>query len=122
MSDPIPEQQRGSGTDQPLVRRVWFTMIMHPATGWTRVGRAYASRNSASEWIPFVRGAWRGLQTKVAQCTLRWVNGQLDDKSRRTLDKKFNMDAPNKQDVGTGPAAGTGTHKPMVRLSDGESR
>ena len=87
----------GKGTLDPIVRRVWFVMVMHPAKGWMRAGQAYGSREAAAEWVPFVRGAWRGLRTKVAQCTLRWVNGELDEKSRRTLDEKFNMDAPNKE-------------------------
>jgi hypothetical protein len=80
---------------EAVVRRVWFTMVSHPAKGWMRVGKAYGSRAAAAEWVPFVRGAWRGLRVKVAQCTLRWVNGQLDERSRRTLDEKFNMNAPN---------------------------
>ena len=80
---------------EPIVRRVWFTMVLHPAKGWMRAGKAYGSRKAAREWVPFVRVAWRGLRVKVSQCTLRWVNGQLDERSRRTLDEKFNMDAPN---------------------------
>ena len=81
------------GSLDPLVRRVWFTMVLHPAKGWMRAGKAYGSREAAAEWVPFVRGAWRGLRTKVSQCTLRFVNGQLDERSRRTLDEKFNMDS-----------------------------
>ncbi|MFH1604883.1 MAG: hypothetical protein ABIH03_13350 [Pseudomonadota bacterium] len=77
-----------------VVRRVWFTMVLHPAKGWIRAGKAYGSREAAREWVPFIRGAWHGLRVKVSQCTLRWVNGQLDERSRRTLDEKFNMDAP----------------------------
>lgn len=73
-------------------RTVFFTMIQHPVSGWTRVGNAYGSRASASSWVPFVRGAWRGLRTKVAQCTLTLVEGKLTEKSRRVLDQKFNLD------------------------------
>jgi hypothetical protein len=111
-------QARFSGTLDPIVRRVWFTMVSHPAKGWMRVGNAYVSRDVAREWVPFVRGAWRGLRVKVSQCTLRWVNGQLDEKSRRTLDEKFNMDAPNTGLHRTEPAAGSGTVRGLVRHSD----
>ena len=93
-----------SGTVGAVVRRVWFTMVLHPANGWMRAGKAYGSREAAREWVFFVRGAWRGLRVKVSQCTLRWVNGQLDEKSRRTLDEKFNMDAPNTRIADTGVA------------------
>ena len=75
-------------------RRVWFTMVLHPTTGWTRAGKAYGSCEAARSWVPFLRGAWRGLPVKISQCTLRWADGQLDETSRRTLDKKFNMDVP----------------------------
>ena len=46
-------------------RAVFFTMVMHPATGWTRVGNAYPSRkselmeniNSAAKDCPHCKGA-----------------------------------------------------------------
>lgn len=83
--------------EREIVRRVWFVMVLHPDKGWMRVGNAYGSRQAAREWLPLVRGAWRGLRTRVSQCTLRWVNGELTDRSRRTLDEKFNLDAPNRE-------------------------
>lgn len=98
MNNATTTPEAAAGVPVPIdavVRRVWFTMVSHPANGWIRAGKAYGSREAAREWVPFVRGAWRGLRVKVSQCTLRWVNGQLDERSRRTLDKKFNMDAPN---------------------------
>ena len=76
-------------------RRVYFTLAKHPTRGWMRVGKAYASRDAAKECLLLVRGAWRGVQVRVAQCTLRYDAGHLDEKSLRTLDKKFNMDGPN---------------------------
>ena len=76
-------------------RTVFFTMVLHPVTGWTRVGKAYFSRNDASGWLPFVRGAWRGCRVKVSQCTLRFKNGALTERSREILDQKFNMDPPD---------------------------
>ena len=82
MSDPATEK-----------RTVFFTMIMHPIKGWTRVGNAYGSRKSAAEWLPFVRGSWRGLRAKVSQCTLRLENGVISPSSKRVLDKKYNLDA-----------------------------
>lgn len=70
-------------------------MVLVPTKGWTRVGRAYSSRKAASGWVPFVREAWRGLRTKTSQCTLRWKNGVMDERSRRTLSEKFNMEPPS---------------------------
>lgn len=75
-------------------RRVYFTMVLHPARGWIRVGNAYASQESAKSWLSFVRGSWRGCRARVAQCTLRLVDGKPDSRSLAVLDKKFNMDAP----------------------------
>ena len=74
-------------------RTVFFTMVMHPATGWTRVGNAYPSRKAAADWLPFVRGAWRGLRVKVSQCTVRLEGGKVCEQSRRLLDEKYNLDA-----------------------------
>lgn len=75
-------------------RTVFFTMVLHPGKGWARVGNAYATRKGATSWLPFVRGAWRGCQARVSQCTLRLENGALCEKSKRVLDKKYNLDAP----------------------------
>ena len=72
-------------------RTVFFTMINHPQSGWTRVGNAYGSRHAATEWLPFVRGAWRGLRAKVSQCTLYFEDGKVCEKSRKLLDSKYNM-------------------------------
>jgi hypothetical protein len=76
------------------VRRVWFTMVLVPSKGWTRVGKAYGSEKAARSWLGFVCGAWHGLRTKTAQCTLRWTDGVMDERSRRTLSEKFNMEPP----------------------------
>ncbi|AQH05957.1 hypothetical protein A9R05_44190 (plasmid) [Burkholderia sp. KK1] len=76
-------------------RTVFFTMVLHPVTGWTRVGNAYSSRETASGWLSFVRGAWRGCRVKVSQCTLRFKNGVLTEKSRQILDQKFNLEPPD---------------------------
>jgi hypothetical protein len=77
-----------------MTRRVWFTMVLHPVDGWTRVGNAYGSREAAVEWLPIVRGAWRGCRARVAQCTLRLVDGAPDERSARVLSEKFNLDPP----------------------------
>ena len=74
-------------------KTVYFTMVLHPAAGWMRVGNAYPTRKSARDWVPFVRRAWRGLRTKVEPCTLQFHNGVLTDASRRLLDETFNLDA-----------------------------
>ena len=75
-------------------RVVFFTMVQHPTNGWMRVGSAYSSREAAAGWLPFVRKCWRICRVRVVQCTLRLVDGVLDEKSKLVLDKKFNMDAP----------------------------
>lgn len=75
-------------------RMVFFTMVRHPAKGWVRAGNAYATRKEAASWVPFVRKAWRGVcQVKVSQCTLRLENGAICERSRRVLDKKYNLEA-----------------------------
>jgi len=79
-----------------LVRRlVFFTMVQHPCEGWMRVGKAFSTKEAARGWVPFVRKAWRGLRTKVSQCTLTWQDGKLTAESVKVLDEKFNMDAPD---------------------------
>ena len=82
---------RGDGEMEK--RTVFFTMVMHPVTGWTRVGNAYPSRKAAADWLTFVRGAWRGLRAKVSQCTVRLEGGKVCEQSRRLLDEKYNLDA-----------------------------
>jgi hypothetical protein len=71
---------------------LFFTMVMHPAKGWMRVGNAYSTRNAAQDWLPVVRGYWRGLPVKVSQCTIYLDGGRICEKSRRILDEKFNLD------------------------------
>lgn len=51
-------------------KTIFFTMVRRPS-GWARVGPAYPSREAAREWLPFVRGSWRGCAAKIAQCTIR---------------------------------------------------
>jgi len=91
-----------SGCLSRMVRRVFFTMVQHPKYGWMRVGKAYASKNSAQEWVPFVRSYWRGLRTKVVSCTLRFVDGKLTAASEKTLDVKFNMAPPDNLEITSG--------------------
>jgi len=76
-------------------RKIHFIMVLHPLNGWVRVGKAYSTRATAQEWRPFVSKAWRGCRTKVAQFTAVFRDGKLDEKSKKTLDRKFNMDAPD---------------------------
>lgn len=52
------------------------------------------SRKAAVEWLPFVRGSWRGCAVSISRCTLRFEAGVLSEASRRVLDEKYNMDAP----------------------------
>jgi hypothetical protein len=72
---------------------VYFTMVKHPLKNWIRIGNAYKSRKTASGWIPFVRGAWRGLRVKISQCTLTFIDGKLSDRSRRMLNEKYKIDS-----------------------------
>lgn len=73
-------------------KTIHFTMVLHPG-GWTRVGNAYPSPESAKEWVPFVRGRWRGLKVKVEPCRLEFHDGVLSEASKRILDEKFNLDS-----------------------------
>ena len=93
----VAQQETGGDCVSRLIRRVvFFTMVYDPRfKGWTRTGKAYTSRKTAREWVPFVRAAWRGCRTKVCQCTLTWHDGKLTPKSVKVLDEKFNMDAPD---------------------------
>ena len=74
-------------------KTVFFSMIMHPASGWTRVGNAYPNKEAAKDWVPFVRRAWRGLRTKVEPCVLLFDDGVLSEESQCLLDQKFNLDS-----------------------------
>lgn len=93
------DEQRDSVAVQRMVRRVWFTMVLVPSQGWTRVGNAYGSKETARGWLGFVSKAWHGLRTKVSQCTLRWEGGEMTPRSRELLSTKYNMEppAPNTQ-------------------------
>lgn len=81
----------------PSTRVVFFTMVRHPIRGRIRVGKAYRSRKDAADWLPFVRGSWRGWRgcsVSISRCTLRFEGGVLSEASRRVLDEKYNMDLP----------------------------
>lgn len=75
-------------------RRVWFLMVRHPLRGDIRVGNAYLSKKAAKGWRSFVSAAWRGCRVRVRKADLRWVDGELDEASKRLLDQTFNMDPP----------------------------
>lgn len=77
-----------------VVMRVWFTMVLLPGKGWTRVGKAYGSKKAARGWLGFVSKAWHGLRVRVSQSTLRWRNGEMTDRSKKTLSAKYNMEPP----------------------------
>lgn len=85
---PVPDRGRRAATKRTL----FFTMVQHPVKGWARAGNAYPSRKAASDWVPFVRGASRGLAVKVSQVTVRFEGGKVTEQSRRVLDAKFNLD------------------------------
>ena len=59
-------------------RTVYFTIVRHPTNGMQRVGNAYPSRKAATEWLSFVRGAWRGRSARVAHAA---------DQARRHADR-----------------------------------
>jgi hypothetical protein len=95
MSQKTQTEKPRSGFVDRMVRKVFFTMVFLPEGKWIRVGKCYGSREYAKQWVPFVRCAWRGLRVKVAQCTLRWRNGEITEASRKTLSEKFNMEPPD---------------------------
>jgi len=74
-------------------RKLFFTMVLHPFNGWTRVGNAYTSKEQAQEWLPMVRGSWYMCKCKISQFTAIYIDGKLSDKSKEILDKKFNLDS-----------------------------
>lgn len=84
---------RVDGSMRLTTRTVYFTMVLHPASGWMRVGQPYPSKESARDWVPFVRKYWRGLRTRVDPCTLELENGTLTEQSRRLLVEKYNLDS-----------------------------
>jgi len=80
-------------------RTVFFIMVLHPFSGWIRVGNAYSTKKAAKSWEPFVRSAWRGLRTRVSSVTLEWIDGHLSEASKGKLDKKFNIDPPGAEKI-----------------------
>lgn len=73
-------------------KTVFFTMVHHPAKGLIRAGNAYPSAESAKEWVPFVRGAWKGLRVTVKPCTIELHDGKISEASKKILDEEFNLD------------------------------
>lgn len=73
-------------------KKVFFIMVLHPAGKWVRVGNSYPSSEAAREWVPFVRGAWRGLRVKVRPFTIELQDGHISEKSKKELDEVFNLD------------------------------
>lgn len=71
-------------------KTLYFIMVMRGT--WTRVGNPYPSRESANEWKPFVRSAWRGMRTKVEPCVIELHDGKPTPESVKLLDERFNMD------------------------------
>ena len=72
----------------------FFVMVDMPGKGWTRVGPDYPTRQIARGWVTIVRRRWHGLPTRVQQFTFSVVDGRVDERSRRILSEKFNMDSP----------------------------
>lgn len=66
-------------------------MVLHPFKGWIRAGNAYATKQAARGWVPFVRAAWRGLRVKVVPFTVVLIDGKVSAKSQKVLDEKFNL-------------------------------
>ena len=83
-----------SGKVDALVRWVFFTMV-EISTGWMRVGNAYASREDAEGWLDFVSASKGGRPARVEGLDLFYVDGQLDERTVRELDERFNLDAQN---------------------------
>ena len=75
-----------------MKRTLFFTMVSSRNGKWIRVGNAYNSRKQAKSWLPFVKGFWVGRSVKVSQCTLRFEDGQVCEKSKLLLLQKYNLD------------------------------
>jgi hypothetical protein len=73
-------------------RTYYFLMLF----GVRRVGRCYASRKTAKEWVSFVAKACRAdpRQIEIHPFTLRVADGALTPKCAKELDEKFNMNPP----------------------------
>lgn len=74
-------------------KTIYFTMVLHPINGWIRAGKPYSDKQSAKDWLPFVKGAWRGCRAKVVPLTIKYVDGVITKETSEILDKKFNLDA-----------------------------
>lgn len=85
-------------------RKVFFTMMHHPAKGWIRVGRPFASREVAKSWVPFVEKAKGGAPVHVESFTLIFDNGSLTPACVKRLSARYNMDPPAPE--AKGPASG----------------
>jgi len=75
-----------------MKKTVFFTIVSSRNGKWIRVGNAYNSRKQAESWLPFVKGFWVGRSVKISQCTLRFEDGKLCEKSKLLL-QKYNLDA-----------------------------
>ena len=75
-----------------FTRTYYFLMLF----GVRRVGRCYASRKTAKEWLHFVAKATRAHpgQFEIHPFTLRVINGALTPQCAQELDEKFNMNPP----------------------------
>lgn len=73
---------------------LFFVMVDMHEKGWTRVGLYYPTRQIALRWATIARRRWHGLPTRVRQFTFFVVDGHVDERARRILSEKFNMDAP----------------------------
>ena len=75
------------------IRWVFFIMV-EISTGWIRVGNAYATRKGAEGWLDFVSAAKGGRPARVEGLELVYIDGELDERTIRALDEKFNLDKP----------------------------
>lgn len=105
----------GAGEGLKTSRKLFFLMVLHPVSGWSRVGNAYPSAKAAGEWRSFVRSAWRGLPVRTATCTVRFVDGKITAASRKVLSEKFNLDVDESaQPVKPAAPAAAQTHETVV--------
>jgi len=90
----MSQPKTGGAVRKPVT--VFFTMA-HTPQGVKRVGRAYSSKATASDWVPFVRGAWHCRVTVRKLVVSFTAGGQIDAKTIRRLDREFNMNAEGMQ-------------------------
>ncbi len=73
--------------------RVYFVMVHGPRPP-SRVGNAYALRETAASWGDFAAKACRCEGWTVEALDLEWEGGRLSAATLDVLDRRYNLDPP----------------------------